>query len=362
MSAIEIGLGNQMQARRRRVYLTGSDDAPPFAAMEAYSVNFDGSLNVRKPSRDDIPCQHILFNGPTTLRPGQGYGTKILPTVAYYNDAIAVSNRENVGTKKNDWRLHRGYEGFVAIGGVQGQSTLITVLPFTRCRQRGAGGYYSQGGSGSIAAHCCGCERFACPDLDPNTTYPTSLTFTATAACMGSRAVTISRATFGTSFPYTGGKGCNDTASAGDINRVIYVGSYDSGATGLAFATLCDGTPFLYINTPTEYMTVEVACCSGNTIGSWCPGGIANPEPSDSWWKLKFYWQKIVGGNLYEADGYVDLTIVSCSPLSLTITKAPACEAALPIHPGPCSSFGENKLVTSGLEAAGCSFQLDAVE
>jgi len=136
--------GDQFGMRGRSVYLAGSEDAPAFAAMEIYGRLYNGALLVRKPTRDDLGAQFVVFNGAVPLKAGTfGRAVNQYQMVAKYESGIASGNRDAVGTKAGEWGLYRGHEGFLVIGPVLSDpDTLYVVLRNNRCRNSVPGGYY----------------------------------------------------------------------------------------------------------------------------------------------------------------------------------------------------------------------------
>lgn len=350
---------NQMQARRRSVYLTGSEDAPPYAALEVYGVQYNGTLKVRKPSRDDIAAQYVIFNHNATLKAETyGIGTKTLPIIAAYDNTIAIANRENLGTKADSWKLHRGYEGFIAIGQVLQDDTLVTVLPYTRCRTTTPGVY--SGSSGSRPRfYCCKCARFTC-EGPPGTVFPSAMEITITSGVMGTRTICMDVDPFDA---VTGPYGCTKVKEFSNSIRAGYAGSY--------LGTYYDDTYFLNrcnsmvvesgIGYFDEFVSAELGCCD-TTLEVAAACQFENQNIDTSYWIVNVTWQKLIGGVIYLFHISMPVTPVTCSPLSFTTTNTLVCDAEPPGFVSYCGDTDEGFASTRNDELVGDSVQIDLDE
>jgi hypothetical protein len=178
---------DQFGMRGRSVYLAGSEDAPAFAAMEIYGRTYNGALLVRKPTRDDLGAQFVVFNGSFPLTAGTfGRAVNQYQMIAKYGSGIASGNRDAVGTKAGQWGLYRGHEGFLVIGPVLSDTSLYVVVRNNVCRsQTTPGGYYFN--YPNACTFCCGW----CVDSDNPAFWnncgaaPATLQCTVQADCVG---------------------------------------------------------------------------------------------------------------------------------------------------------------------------------
>lgn len=180
-------IGNQMNGRRRPVYLTGSEDCPAYGAMEIYGYTYTGGLMVRKPTADDLPPHLVCFATDVEIRSGSyGVASQNWPVIAKYDNSLAVSNREAVGTRAGQWKLSKGYEGFLAVGPLV-DTGYISVMPEVVCRTGSRGGYYYNENPCGTRCCCwrCGANRDTNPYDVSGFTGPTTIRATVTTPCIG---------------------------------------------------------------------------------------------------------------------------------------------------------------------------------
>lgn len=231
------------------------------------------------------------------------------------------------------------------------------------CCGSGSGG----GSGGGDAGNCCGCERFLCDSSNNETAFPATLSITMSAACIGSRTITIDREDFDFDNLFGGPRGCSGTATAGDGRRASYAGTFLGTFIEDAWSyNQCDstatGTGFDYYD---EQVSVFVSCCDAQKNNSACEPGTG---PDTSEWRLYLFWEKTIAGVRREVFALLTLTLVSCSPLTFTASDTAYCGDLSGIAIGPCAaeSSGSGALSlgvrTRSDEAVGCVLQVDIEE
>lgn len=295
------------------------EEIPAFGAMEPYSVDRDGSVLVRKPTADD--SNRVLINSGAVIGIGDyGVGTNHMATWAYYDTGDGTpATGESIGTKSGEWKLYRGYEGFLVWGGADEMDLgIVKVQRDVTCRNPSSGLYenlyYPNFGTG----YCCGCERFACSGTAATTAFPTSLTCDLTVPCMGTFTQTIN-IVGSTLTRHCGGQ---TSGPLGFLQSgVKYEGGTITGSGSSALYTECDtGDPGLKSTLADEAVSVELWCIQtlyGDDVVV-CNGA--------GQWYTKISWLKVSGGNFYNFNACGSFTsISSCSPFYLTDTQSVVC-------------------------------------
>lgn len=170
----------------------------------------------------------------------------------------------------------------------------------------GGGGANPGGDGNDDGTFCCRCRRFI---NDGSDYFPASLDFTITSSYLGTRSLTLAKASFGYS--------CTSTDVVlpfpGRI-KALYTGSYSDGAGGLTNLVNCnDGSLMLASNE--EVLNVNVVCVD-------CNLGASPPSA----WSCYYTWSKRVGGIPSGVNGSRVLTVTTCSPKwAATATQTAIC-------------------------------------
>ncbi len=171
----------------------------------------------------------------------------------------------------------------------------------------GGGGGANPGGDGNDdGTFCCRCRRFI---NDGSDYFPATLDFTITSSYLGTRSLSLTKASFGYS--------CTSTDVVlpfpGRI-KALYTGSYSDGAGGLTNLIDCnDGSSRLAANE--EILNVNIFCADCN-LG-------ASPPSS---WSCYYTWARRVGGIPSAVSGTRVLTVNTCAPKwSATATQTAIC-------------------------------------
>lgn len=386
----------QMGARKRAAYLAGSEDAPPFAALEIYGRTYSGGLLLRKPQSDDLGAQYVVFNGDQTWAAGtHGTVTNDLPCIAKYSTPLlTLSNRIAVGTKADDWGLSRGYEGFLAIGPVLSDDEKCVVLPNNVCRSPTTGVYYYNGNY-SLCCTCCGCDRFNkggdASTFCPNCTEPSApltLDCTVTFPCMGSRTITLD---YTTAFGFDGVQpGCN-ISNVVDARKFEYTGSYSSSGVTPYSCDLsgqyCDPSIIVAPGMVVDYesLTVTIKCidCGTGELNDCPPDGVIWPPcwpvdrppgngfnvpltPRHTKWVASITWEKLVGCVATNVTYFGPVELLSCNPLSFTLSPtAITCNPSASLPIGQCviaDECADTCAYTDFDDCVGGDLQMDADE
>lgn len=287
---------------------------PAYAAMEPYGVDRDGNILVRKPTQDD--SNKCILNGGSVIGIGDyGTGTNHMATWAYYevsDGEPAVG--EMLGTRSGYWKLHRGYEGFLAWGGASEMGIgIVKVQRDLTCRV--AGGYhYGYYPNVRGRGFCCGCARFDC---ETNTPFPDTLECTLTVDCIGTTTETVYIDNSGLP-PYQSFDACRGLSTT-------YTGGRLTIADPQIFeqTTDCDNlTSAPALTSIEESLEIVLRCMRGTTnpLLSLCDG------TGD--WYAHVVWSKVIAGERYSysACGYID--VASCDPLYLADTGTITCESS----------------------------------
>lgn len=322
----------QSGARFRSVYLQGSEDAPPYAALEIIGRAWNGGIIVRKPQSSDMGPHRVLFAGDVGIKASSwGVATNTWPVLALYGSSIEISNRERLGTVSGQWGLRRGFEGFFAIGQIEGQKSgdaLISVVPDVLCRDSTTGSYGFYGYPPPVGAtcFCCSCKRFQAQGY-PNYTinFPTSLIGTLTVGCLGTISVPLTKVA-------ADWHGCQVTTGGDSIvvsTAIAYIGQYRYGFDGepQEFGCTQCSTGFHILFSQKVGIAVDILVACVFTIATPGPPGqllYACEEREhvggvgDSDWYAHASWQdttgltcKYVDWNLYQ------LGVSSCQPFHL---------------------------------------------
>lgn len=330
-------LANHLGGRMRAVYLQGSEDAPPYAALEIIGRGYRG-LVVQKPSRNDIPAQNLIFNGDGILPANNwGWGSLNYPVLAYYDNALQLTNRERIGTVAGSWRLSKGYEGMVGIGQVESGAEYAVVMPWIYCRGPGSGNpYYYNGGMGPVNCICCGCSRFhENRGGTEGTGFPQTLNATLTMPCIGTNTVTLS-----------GGGSC--AVNPSPISAFYYyTGTVGGSLFDPTVANPCDG----------GLPTTGVGWTNTITVALWCIRCSNEPvnhcNGSGKWMALVRWRSAKFNGAAYDLQSVyalMQMPLLSCRPLSFSSTATPAkCLITNPFT-GSCQGVDFNAGPTNGLQ------------
>lgn len=266
-----------------------------------------------------------------------------------------------------DW-LGSWFGGSDTGGEGGGEGTNAQGLRTRRVPCRCCGGGTSGYGTGNEPSFCCGCDRFACGS-DPGSVFPTTLDITVTASCMGTRTLTLNVVPFATdSADPNDPDGCNKPGvNTPETGRAVYNGSFTGDFNeGSWVHHRCDGpADDTGIEYTEEFLEAIVSCCDSQKEGDACEPGTG---PDTSEWRVYFRWEKYIAGVKYEVLAYLRLTIVSCSPLSLTATMEAICDDTDVLGTDPCSASeleGAQQIdtvKTNSDEVVACSFQVDIDE
>jgi len=153
-------IGPDMCLRRLPVINNTAEDCPVYGACEISRPDENGVYQLRKPDKDDSGTAYINTESVIKANGGRGYVCRQTPTWALYHAADGdPDNRESIGTRSGFWELHRGYEGFIVIGGADG--TKVYVERDVTCRDLVSGGYYGYYPAGRPASNPSDCP--SCP-------------------------------------------------------------------------------------------------------------------------------------------------------------------------------------------------------
>lgn len=327
---------------------------PPRAAMEPVSKNADGSINVTKPNKDDSNTALINGDGAIAIN-GGGFGTWGWPVISMYSSSSTPSsNGMVIGTRAGRWELYPGYDGFIVWGKKSTES--YVVQRSLTCHGGGGGVTYGSGSGGHVGnSFCCECERFTYAGDSYTSTFPASLTGTATIPCIGTRSVTMPRQAFASSVEL---KGCNqDLTPVGRVVKAYYVGIYVVSGGDLFEAGTTDcrtGVGDLGFYTPVEDLQIDIACMSDAC-------GNSSDDPADDWWWIRYFWTVNAPGIIRNVYGNLRGVIASCSPLAFHNTGTITCYKVVNEF-DPCPSRLKNTNYTTEPTCIGSSVQIDIDE
>lgn len=338
---------------------------PAWSALEPYGVNGDGVILVRKPTVDDSPTA-MLSSGSVIGIGDYGVGTNHMATWAYFHAADGTpAVGESLGTRSGQWKLYRGYEGFLVWGGSNSYTAggnIIMVQRDVTCRNLSSGTYgylYGSGGNG----FCCRCRRFLCGVPAPNDFYgfPATLSATITVSCIGTRTITLTRSD-------GSAHGCNAPALTGGYFRAQYTGSYLDSTLGGGTYNECDSANSGAVaDVEIERLAVYLWCCSDfNPVPSNDPVGTpTNPLGvecnGNGIWFGGFEWYKIVSGTTRLVRSRTRVVLGSCSPLMMssglmTVTCNKTIDAS---YFTPCVAVDNREAFTDCDECVGSDSQMD---
>ncbi len=156
--------GNLDVIRWLPVKNVSGETAPAFAALQPTGAfTNDGALEVTKSTRDDN--NQVLLNGPTEIPDeGAGMATNEYPALAYYDTGDGTpANGEKWGAVAGEWKIQKGYEGFLIIGGADTTNGHVLVMRDPSCPGGFAGTpyYYLYTPPNDLRSNCFPC----CPLL-----------------------------------------------------------------------------------------------------------------------------------------------------------------------------------------------------
>ena len=233
---------------------------PAWSALEPYGVNGDGVILVRKPTVDDSPTA-MLSSGSVIGIGDYGVGTNHMATWAYFHAADGTpSVGESLGTRSGQWKLYRGYEGFLVWGGVssyRADGNIVTVQRDVTCRALRSGGYYY--GDEPCGRRCCcwrcGANRDSNPSDTSGFTGPATIRATVTTACIG----TPSTDSVDMTISYCGCETipCADAGNQ-DLDMIAWGGTTVDTVSGSC--TRCFSTPLTVTWADQPRLTAQLYC------------------------------------------------------------------------------------------------------
>lgn len=273
---------------------TDSEVAPAFAVLEVVGVTSSGVVQIRKSTRDDN--NQVLINGPSEIAvSGYGSASTDYPLVAYCSTADGTPvNAEHWGAKAGSWKIHKGYEGFLIIGGENGER--VTVARDPRCPATGAGSpyLYYYGPPAGISGGICGCE--------------------------------IIPLTYQLNSPTHADGTCSNCSVFGGLFELEY--GFGSGSSGccahwgiiVPFSTTLECPPGAPCNAQFEYFLCIVSLvANGVALTLTNLGGGGPPCGYGAIWRNPNPWN-CVGANIMQLDG--TFTPPNCTPPSEVVVTA----------------------------------------
>jgi len=360
------------KAKLKPLINTSAFDAEDGSILELHGYDAATKrFQVRRPTANGInPAKLIIAYGRIAAN-GEGMGLARLPSRILFDPADGdPATGDAYGTTSGSFRLKQGMFGFRAIAGTLVNNSCL-FLTENNCSGSAGSGSSSDISQDPEAYYCCGCPRFTCGTgtSSPDTTWPTDMELTVTNSVLGTRTLNLDVIPFDAiDGPVACGQRFNPNDTHGGI-RARYTGSYNGTFFDEATWTATDcqsgagSTGMGYVD---EQLAATLTCCDttngGNAFACLFFEQLYNGEPYESW-TLEVSWTKHIAGVRHSMAAYIKMTIVACSPFSLTRSGSVGCKLT---HPGSlCGQDPEDDpiyITTSDTPLSGSTFQADLEE